>query len=161
VSPGSLSGRGQAFSLPPSRGRISLSGLRGRHGLFVIRVSVCGETRGQDLGGCGDVFVSTFLITSSRNVVIMGVLSPGKGRKACASRRSRLSLSHLFILLSLAVCPRLLPVLYLICRGSGRSVSPFPRRVGPDRLPSVSWPHIVARTRRAGGSSWVLCACRH
>ena len=72
MSPGPLSGRGQAFSFLPSRGRISLSGLRGWHGLFVVRVSVCDETRGQDLVGCGEAVVITFLLTSSTNVVFRG-----------------------------------------------------------------------------------------
>ena len=85
VSLGPLSGRGQTFSFLPFRGRISALGLRGWHGLIVVRVSVCDETRGQDLVGCGEAVVITFLITSSRNVVFMGGLSPGKGRKACVS----------------------------------------------------------------------------
>ena len=40
--------------------------------MFVVRFSVCGETGGQVLGGCGDIFVATFLLMSSWNVIIIG-----------------------------------------------------------------------------------------
>ena len=113
--------------------------------------------------GAGDVFIYTLTIGSSKNIVFRGGTVSWVGEEAIRfPAPSSLPIDSLRSALP-GILPPIAPVPFpLICHGQGRSVSPIRRgvRLGV-RLPSVSWPYLVAKPLRAEGSYWVLNVCKH